>query len=493
VTAKAAAPAGQPRRVLIVEDEKVFAQALRKRMARNGFVSECAGTLREAGEGLRAFAPDLVLLDMRLPDGSGLEFLQQLRERQEEEDAAGIPVLVMSAYGEVEDAVEAMKLGAADYLKKPFDLNELQIHIERVLSRDEMRRRLDYSSARERRGAEGEGMLGESPAMTAAREQLRNIAKLTRGAEGPPPTVLLTGETGAGKDVAARLLHSLSARRESPFVHVDCAALPKDLIEAELFGHEKGAFTNAHVSRTGLIEASEDGALFLDEIGEVPLELQAKLLAVLERRAVRRVGSTRERPVASWFIAASNRDLMTMAGEGSFRSDLYYRLNVLNVRLPPLRERGDDILLLAEHFAGRTARRYGLPSARFEPGTRERLRDYRWPGNVRELRHMIERAVLLGNGVIDAAGLALPAAAGAAAAPPAAEAAPEAVPETAAPPPADAPPSDAPAAGNALDAMERKLIADALERSDGNVSRAARELGVTRMTLRYRMQKHGLD
>jgi DNA-binding NtrC family response regulator len=256
-------------------------------------------------------------------------------------------------------------------------------------------------------------------------------------------------------------------------VHVDCAALPRDLIEAELFGHEKGAYTSAIGARAGLIEAAEDGTLFLDEIGELPLELQAKLLAVIERRRVRRVGSVRERPVAARFISASNRDLLRLSGEGQFRSDLYYRLNVLSIVLPPLRERGDDVLLLARYYAGLTARRYGLRDPGFGPEALATLRQYRWPGNVRELRNLVERAVLLSEGAaITARALALP---------------------------ASQTPTDAATPPDAVDFMnlsladaERLLIEHALAVTAGNISEAARRLGVTRMTLRYRMSKYQL-
>jgi DNA-binding NtrC family response regulator len=452
--------------VLIIEDEAVFAKAVAKRLARAGYKSAIAGTLRDALEQYRELAPDLILLDMRLPDGSGLDFLAKLREQH----GAGTAVLVLSAYGELEDAVAAMKLSAADYLKKPIDLEELVVNVEKVLARAALDRKLDYSTKRERHATETVEFLGDCLAIRNLREQALRIGKLTRSsASSVPPTVLILGETGTGKDVLARLLHASSALDDRPFVHVDCASLPKDLIEAELFGHEKGAFTSAHVSRTGLIEAAEDGMLFLDEIGEIPLDLQSKLLAVLERRIVRRVGTTQERPVAAWFVAATNRDIEALARQGAFRSDLYFRLNVLSLSLPPLRERGDDILLLARHFATQTARRYGFTTVMLTAQAERLLREYHWPGNVRELRHIIERAVLLtGGGALDARDLGL------------ASGTPAAV-------EGSGWPEDL-----TLDEAERMLIQRALERTGGNVSQAARRLGVTRMALRYRMQKHGL-
>jgi DNA-binding NtrC family response regulator len=281
---------------------------------------------------------------------------------------------------------------------------------------------------------------------------------------------MILGETGTGKDVVARLLHAKSNRKDKPFVHVDCASLPKDLIEAELFGHEKGAFTNAHMARTGLIEAAEDGTLFLDEIGELPLDLQSKLLAVLERRTLRRVGTTQERPVAAWFIAATNRNIDELTQRGEFRSDLYYRLNVLNIAMPPLRVRGKDILILANHFANQTAKRYGLKPPVFSSDAEQAIMNYPWPGNVREMRHLLERVVLLtGGGELTSDMLALA-------------------------PGSGKTESDATTdlTDMTLDSAEMLLIKQALERTNGNVSRAARELGTTRMALRYRMKKYNL-
>jgi two-component system, NtrC family, response regulator AtoC len=251
-------------------------------------------------------------------------------------------------------------------------------------------------------------------------------------------------------------------------VHVDCAALPKDLIEAELFGHVKGAFTHALSERTGLIEAAEDGVLFLDEIGELPLELQAKLLAVLERRTLRRIGSSTERRTSAWFVAATNRPVEAMVAAGTLRSDLYFRLKVLAIELPPLRARGADVLALAEYFAGEIARRYAIGQSRLTAEARARLEVYEWPGNVRELSHVMERAVLLAGGAeIGAAALALP--------------------DPAGPVPDLAGDEDL-----TLDEMERRMIARALARSGDNVSEAARRLGITRMAMRYRMQKYGI-
>ena len=454
------------KRVLIVDDEQVFARAVQKRLQRAGYRSEVAPDLASARRQFESLEPDLVLLDMRLPDGPGLDFLAEIRARPEN----GAVVLVLSAYGEVDDAVSAMKSGAADYLKKPVDLDELMVNVEKVLDKGAIARKLVYSSKRQLHSTEGVEFLGRCPAVESVRQQIARISRLVEASDSVPPNILILGETGTGKDVAARMLHAGSRRNVKPFVHVDCASLPKDLIEAELFGHEKGAFTSAHMTRTGLIEAAEDGVLFLDEIGELPLSLQAKLLAVLERRTVRRVGTTQERPVAAWFIAATNRDIGTLAERGEFRADLYYRLNVLTVALPPLRGRGRDILLLAEHFAGQTAKRYGLRPPRISAAARAAIEAYSWPGNVRELKHMIERAVLLsGGGDLTPETLALS-------------------------PPAGASAKSAPIPDNVtLEQAELALIKQALQVVNGNVSKAARHLGVTRMALRYRIKKHKLS
>ena len=451
-------------RVLLIEDEEIFARAVKRRLERAGYVCDMAGTLADARARIRSFAPDLILLDLRLPDGLGFDLLAELGR-----EGRTAPVLVMTAFGEVEDAVRAMKLGAFDYLKKPVDLDELLISVESGLNHASLRQRVDYSRERESHAADGTDLLGESRHTRAARDKLMSLAAIVGTPGVPPPTVLIVGETGTGKDVAARVLHRAGPLRDRPFVQVDCASLPRELIEAELFGHEKGAYTGAQGARMGLLEAAENGTVFLDEIGELPLEMKAKLLNVIERRMVRRVGSVRERPIAARFVAGTNRNLPEMIAAGQFRADLYYRLNVVTLAMPPLRERGADIELLARHFAGLTASRYGLPEPRFETEALQRLQQYRWPGNVRELKHLIERAVLLSqNRPIAVDDLGIPG-------------------QTAAPGE-----GEGPWAAMTLDQAERWLIERALERTGGNVSEAARRLGVTRMALRYRIDKHQL-
>ncbi|HEY0843352.1 sigma-54 dependent transcriptional regulator [Methylotenera sp.] len=451
----------QQSKVLIVEDEALFARAVVRRLQKSGYECAHVESLQDARNIVRQFTPDVVLLDMRLPDGNGLDLLPEFV-------AKGAVVIVMTAHGEISDAVNAMKQGAVDYLKKPIDLEELLLSIQKAETAASQSKSLDYSRQRNAHASEGVELLGDSPAMQNVKMQITRIAQLVSN-DSVPPTVLIGGETGTGKDVAARLLHLSCANSEKPFVQVDCASLPAELMESELFGHEKGAFTGAVGARPGLIEAAEDGTLFLDEIGELPLALQAKLLNVLERRVVRRIGSTKERAVPARFVAATNRNLHDMSQSGRFRQDLYYRLNMMSISMPPLRDRGQDIMLLAQHFASQTARRYGLTSPHFTREAISTVQAYRWPGNVRELKHQVTRAMLLcHNGELTDIDLALP--------------------NTR---PAEAVPlMSLDSHQSALDAAERAILLQVLTETKFNVSEAARKLGITRMTMRYRMDKH---
>lgn len=450
-------------RVLIVDDEELLAKSIAKRLTRDGHECFIAKSLMSARNLPEGFAPELVLLDLRLPDGSGLELLNDGNRAWR-----GSPVIVMSAFGELGDAVDAMKQGAADYLKKPLDLDELMMVIDKVMAKQDLQHRLVYSRSREHHTLEDVDFIGRSAAMLRVREQLARLARLATSSQSPAPTALILGETGTGKDLAARLLHLWGPSRERPFVQVDCASLPRELIEAELFGNEKGAYTNAHTARAGLIEAAENGTLFLDEIGELPSELQAKLLHVIERRQVRRLGATVERPVFARFVAGTNRDLPKIVAEGGFRSDLYFRLNVVSVTLPPLRDREEDFLLLAEHYAAQTARRYALPKPSFSDQAIKAMRTYSWPGNVRELKHLVERAVLLSDGRrIDFPDLNLLVA-------------------------QRQGPDAAALRGLTWGEAERLLLEQALRETNRNVSEAARRLGISRMAMRYRMQRYQL-
>ncbi|MBA3696530.1 MAG: sigma-54-dependent Fis family transcriptional regulator [Methylotenera sp.] len=449
----------QKSKLLIVEDEALFARAVMRRLQKAGYECEHVESLQNARLILKQFLPDIVLLDMRLPDGNGMDLLAEFV-------AKNAIVIVMTAHGEISDAVNAIKQGAMDYLKKPIDLEELLLSIQKAETAAVRSTSLDYSRQRNTHEAEGVELLGESLAIQSVRMQVKRIAQLV-ASNTVPPTVMISGETGTGKDVAARLLHLSCANSDKPFVHVDCASLPGELIESELFGHEKGAFTGALTTRPGLIEAAEDGTLFLDEIGELPLTLQAKLLNVLERRVVRRLGSTKERPVPARFIAATNRDLHEMSLNGRFRQDLYFRLNVMSIAMPPLRERGDDTILLARHFAAQTSRRYGLTAPLFSTAAINIIEKYPWLGNVRELKHQVSRAMLLSHqGHITEIDLALPMH------------------------PLMQSSSPIPGVQTTLDEAEKTILVLALTEAKNNVSEAARKLGITRMTMRYRMDKH---
>lgn len=452
--------------VLLIEDETLFAKSVLRRLQREGHDGAIKASLEEGRAALKAKLPDVLLLDVRLPDGSGLDLLKEI---QTNENWRSLPVVMMTAYGELEDAVAAMKLGATDYLKKPVDLDELILTLSKVMQTQKLSQQLDYSQVRETHGSEPVTMIGFSRSIQNVRQQVERIASLVDKTEQEHPVILISGETGTGKDVIARVYHQTGTWRNRPYVHVDCAALPAELIEAELFGYERGAFTNAHQAKPGLIEVAEDGTLFLDEVGELPLALQSKLLNVLERRVVRRLGSTRELSVQAHFIAATNRDLKQMVAEGRFRSDLFFRLNVLGLHLPPLRERGEDIAPLAAHFVEIIARRYGLPAPVFSEAAVNMLQGYHWPGNIRELQHVVERAVMLSpQGLIESSQLML-------------QSAPTSETESA---------SLDKLSQMTLEQVEKLLIEKALERSAGNVSRAARELGLTRMAMRYRMEKY---
>jgi len=461
----------QQSKLLIVEDEVLFARAVMRRLQKAGYECAHVENLQDARAISKQFSPDIVLLDMRLPDGNGLDLLADLVIKN-------IAVIVMTAHGEISDAVNAIKQGAVDYLKKPIDLEELLLSVQKAEASVTQSNSLGYSRQRNAHAIDGVELLGDSPAMQSVNIQIQRIAQLV-AVDTVLPTVLISGETGTGKDVAARLLH-LSCQvkgknNDKPFVHIDCASLPPDLMESELFGHEKGAFTGASATRPGLIEAAEDGTLFLDEVGELPLALQTKLLNVLERRMVRRIGSTKERAVPARFIAATHRDLHGMSLTGSFRQDLYYRLNVMSIVMPPLRERALDVLMLAKHFAMQTARRYGLPPPVFSADAIAMIKGYDWPGNVRELRHQVNRAMLLSHqSNITEVDLALPTSRTLIEANQYVE-------------------NTTLNSQATLDEVERAILLKVMTESDNNVSRAARKLGITRMTMRYRLKKHQLS
>ncbi|HYZ34488.1 MAG TPA: sigma-54 dependent transcriptional regulator [Crenalkalicoccus sp.] len=457
--------------VLLVEDEGVLARNIQRYLQREEFEVHIAGTLKEGWREFDSFDPDVVLLDLTLPDGSGLELLSRIRARD-----PWLKVIVLTGHGTVQTAVEAMKAGAYDYLTKPVALGELKLLLDKALGQGRLEETLSYYRGREARASGLAAILGASPAVAALKSRIAGLLGAERAmAEGDtPPAVLVRGETGSGKELVARALHYDGRRADGPFIELNCSALPGQLVEGELFGHERGAFTDARERRAGLIEAAHGGTLFLDEIGDLEPGVQVKLLKVLEDRTVRRLGAVRERRVDLRFVAATHRPLEELVREGRFRADLYYRISVVTLTVPPLRAREGDAILLAEHFLALHGRRYGRPALRLDAEARTLIQCHPWPGNVRELRNAMEQAVLSTgpDGVVRAGNLAVVA------------------PLAPAPAPAT---ESAVTPGQTLPEIERASLLGALGRTGGNVSRAARLLGISRDTMRYRMGKHGLE
>jgi DNA-binding NtrC family response regulator len=458
-------------KILIIDDEAVFARSAAHFLSRSGH--EC-WSLSSAEEGLAIIEkerPDLVLLDIKLAGMSGLEALKRITSL----DPNAI-VIIMTAYSSVESAVAAMKDGAYDYIQKPIDHDELRFTIEKALETRRLRERLSYFQRKEVQQSAHLDLIGASPQIGQIIELIGRIAQFEPGPAGDLPTVLLLGETGTGKDLVARAIHHRGSLAGQPFVEVECTSIPNELAEAELFGYEKGAFTGASAAKPGLIEAADGGTLFLDEVGELGLDLQAKLLKAIERKQIRRLGGLRERRIHARIIAATNRDLEAAVRAGQFRQDLYYRLKVLTIELPPLRERGEDVVLLANHVLKKLTHKYSLPERRFTETGLDALRTYRWPGNVRELAHVVERALLvsdereIGPSALGLEISSVPIRVG----------------------------SDGllamefPKSGVDLEEIERQLIERALALTEGNVTEAARKLGIGREALRYRIQKHRL-
>ncbi len=486
-----------PFTVLIVDDERTLARSIKAFLSDQGYEAETAEDADRALEVLERLRPDLVFLDVALPGMNGIELLKKIKEYD-----PNIAAIVMTAHGSIEGAVEAVKLGAFDYIKKPVDLEELKLLADRAREDSRLKQELSYYRERAAREMPFQGVVGKSPALLRVLERLRQIAGLD---EIPP--VLITGETGTGKGLLARTLHAQSKRAARPFIEVNCTALPATLMEAELFGHERGAYTDAKESKMGLFEAADGGFLFLDEVGDIELSLQGKLLRAIEERTVRRVGGIRDRKVDVRILAATHRDLEREVEAGRFRKDLYYRLAVILLPLPPLRERGDDVLLLADHFLQKFKAKYGKRIEGLDAGAARLLASYPWPGNVRELSHVIERAVLWSQGPrLDASQLSLATPPQGAPALPSGEStawrmqdfAPGLAPQPGAPVASPALNGPAPAAGAPPEGMdlatwERTLIERALRDSGGNQTQAAKRLGITRDTLRYRLKKFGIQ
>ncbi len=453
-------------RVLIVEDESLIRWSLRQKLGDRGYEVVEAENGQRALQALSDGVFDVVLLDYKLPDMNGLDVLKALR--QGDHDAV---VIMMTAYSTIETAVEAIKLGAFDYVAKPFQMEQLLLALDKGLETTQLRREVRELRQQLQQEFGINAIIGRDPAMLRMFELVKQVARTGVS------TVFLRGETGTGKDLVARVIHHSSDRADKPFVNITCTALSESLLESELFGHERGAFTDAKLQKKGLLEVADGGSVFLDEVGDMPPALQAKVLRFLEERKFRRVGGTKEISVDVRIIAATNRDLEQAIQEGKFRRDLMYRLNVVAVHLPPLRARGGDIRLLTQHYVTRFAVEFKKPITRVTEEAYQKLCGYSWPGNVRELRNVIERAALLCKGdeiadddiVLgrvenqpwewDIENMALP------------------------------------TEGFDFDRLRRlesHLLQQALERTNSNQTQAARLLNLSRDRLRYKLQKHGL-
>lgn len=473
------------RRILIVDDELAIRKALRARFQEEGAIAETAENCTAARARVQAEPFDLIVLDHRLPDGTGMALLEQWKH-----DDLQSEFVMMTAYSSATDAVKAMKLGAADYVMKPFDLDEMVLVAERALERRHLKNEVERQLTREKRTASLDNLIGASPALANLRSMIERIAR--SGAR----TILLRGESGTGKDLVARAIHFASPQASRPFLNITCTALPETLLESELFGHEKGAFTDAKNAKVGLFEQADGGTIFLDEIGDMPLSLQAKLLRFLESKQFRRLGGLRDLEVDVRIIAATNRDLEQAIVAGQFRSDLFYRLNVIPLEIPALRERIEDVLPLAEHFLKIFAGEMRKHIDGFTPNARDCLVRHDWPGNVRELRNCVERATLLATGTwIDVADLPQKLRGVAASTANSSQhSTPSPTPPESATPPIAAPNHLMllPEKGVVFDDLQRDLLEQALVRANGNKSRAATLLGIHRDQVRYWVKKFEL-
>jgi two-component system response regulator PilR (NtrC family) len=451
-------------RILVVDDERSMREFLEILLHKKGHEVATASGLPEALAAAAEGNLDLVITDLRLGDGTGLDLLREVKAR-----TPATEVVVITAFATAENAVQAMKLGAYDYVLKPFKVDEIQLVIEKALEHRALVAENRVLRHRVGRISEEREILGSAPAIDEVRAMVEKVATART-------TVLIAGESGTGKEVVARAIH-VRAGAAQPFVAINCGAIPEGLIESELFGHERGSFTGAVSAKAGLFEVAGAGTLFLDEVGELPLPMQVKLLRALQERKIRRVGGNVDLPVAARIIAATNRELVEEVAAGRFREDLFYRLNVIQIRMPPLRERPGDIPLFVERIMARMAEELGRPLPALSPEVLRLLCAWRWPGNVRELQNVLERIVTLAEG--DTIG-------------------PEALPE-----PLRGRPTGHPAAPQLpedgidlqahLDGIERAILEQALQRAGGVKTEAARLLALTFRSLRYRLDKFGID
>lgn len=450
------------KKILVIDDEESLRTFLAIMLKKEGYDVVLAENRSQAGRVLERGVFDAVITDVKLPDGDGIEILRHVKSASPE-----TVVIVMTAFSSTETAIAALKLGAQDYLIKPFDVDEVKIVLRNALEQRDLREEVEHfkTEFQSRHGLEN--IIGRSAVMAQVLDTVRAVASTGS-------TVLLTGESGTGKELLAKALHSASQRRDAPFVSINCGALPEPLLESELFGHVKGAFTDAHQNKKGLFESAHLGTLFLDEIGETPPSMQVKLLRALQERRIRRVGGNDEIEIDVRVVGATNRSLEAMVREGTFREDLFYRLNVIPIRVPPLRERTEDIPLLADHFLRQFARKMARPAGEFTPEDLDALRSNPWPGNVRELENLVERSVALRVPLVSLIEDIRPVAS-----------------KTGRP----AQTSDAVIdEGFSLDvhlaAEEARLVAQALDQAQGDRVVAARLLGVNARGLRYLLSKH---
>ncbi len=453
-----------PISVLIVEDEALIRKTLVRKLTKEGFFAEEAANGKETRKQLGQAAWDLVLMDINLPDANGIDLLAEAKERDPD-----LPVIMMTGNHAIHIVVEAMKLGAFDYITKPFNLEEVMLTVQKALEMTELRRQVRLIRANLEAEYGFQSIIGSSEPML----HVMNIAKTV--AESAAETVLILGESGTGKNLVAQAIHYNSTRASRPFMEVTCTALPATLLESELFGHEKGAFTDAKALKRGLCEMAHQGTLFLDEIGEMPLETQAKLLGFLESRRFRRVGGTRDIAVDLRIVAATNQNMDQLIEEKKFREDLYYRLNVIEIDMPSLRQRADDIPLLCRFFIDHFNRKFKKAIQGLSDEALETLSRYPWPGNVRELRNVVERAMILSqNRVLQVDDFPL-------------RRRKQSSDENGSGHGFSLPPE-----GIRLDSVEETLVRQALTRTEGNQTKAAKLLGLSRDQLRYRMKQYAL-
>jgi len=453
-------------KILIVDDERLVRQSLEKGLGEQGYQVNSTDSGRGAISLAEEESPDLVLLDLKLPDLNGIEVLKRLREIDQ-----NLTVLIITAYGSIDTAIAAIRAGAYDYLTKPFDLETILLSVRQALEASTLKKEVAYFRTRETVRFALHRIVGESPIMREVRQRIKQIA------QSEASTVLLEGESGTGKDLVARTIHTQSNRSSRPFVEVNCSALHETLIESELFGHERGAFTDAKVRKFGLLELANGGTLYLDEIGDMNPTLQAKLLSAIENKRFRRLGGVKDLSVDVRFIAATNKNLVTAIQKGEFRQDLFYRLKVFPITLPPLRERMSDLPLFIDFFLDDLRKEFKKKIQGLSAEANQLLASYPWPGNIRELRNVLERAFILCEAeTIEVEHL-----------PPELLSVPLSRTD-------EASFFKLPPEGISLAAVERDLIRQALEVSGGNQVRAARLLGVSRDVLRYRMKKlHSFD